>query len=80
LPMGEAIVTAGLVVRDAVSGFGLVSFGLLWERSNIWIDVDLAGPISTAWASAESAIITSWTDSDSALTTTWTDTYVGEPI
>lgn len=79
VPFGEALLSFGLEVRDGISGFGQLTRGLLWEYSNIWIDIDAAAPISTSWQSADTSITTSWTSSDASLVTTWTVPFEGEP-
>lgn len=73
---GEALVTAGLTVRGAISGLGLVTRGLIWECQNIWTDSE--ENIATNWT-APSSPATSWTNAEDSITTTWTEPS-GEPF
>lgn len=59
---GESVVDRGLVVRDATNGYGLLTFGLVWEQYQIWADKDYLANISTSWTAAAGASITTvWT-------------------
>jgi hypothetical protein len=70
---GEALLTHGLVVRQAVNGYGLLTRGFLWQLYDIFIDVDDAQNLSTSWSNTETALTTTWANSETSLTTTWTD-------
>lgn len=78
MPYGEAIVSRGLEVRDAINGLGLVSFGLLWQKFDIWLDTQVVAPLTTVWsAAAGSSVSTTWTAAAGAsITTTWTSSYL----
>lgn len=80
-PYGEAIITSGLVVRDAIDGLGLVTFGLLWTGGNIWLDIQAVDGISTIWTLPwnTDGIVTTWTYpwNTDGITTTWADSVFG---
>lgn len=70
---GESIVSNGLVVRQAINGFGLLTRGFLWQLYDIFIDVDRAANLSTSWSNTESILTTTWANTETSLTTNWTD-------
>lgn len=70
---GEAVLTRGLGVRDAVNGYGLDSWGLIWQGPDIWLDTTAAYPLTTSWSNTETSITTTWTNTESVITTTWTE-------
>ncbi len=60
---GEALVSRGLFVRDAVNGYGAVTFmqnGFLWQFYDIWLDTDKEDNVSTSWSNV-STPSTTWT-------------------
>lgn len=78
-PYGEAMMNDGLVVRDAVDGFGLMTDGFLWELEAIWIGSQSA--ISTVWSAlaGASSLSTSWSPIVGVTVTNWTaSTVFGE--
>ena len=72
---GEAAETDGLTVRGAISGVGLLVFGMFWECGNIWSPEP---SVSTSWSASDSVITTTWDDSETSITTTWTEVFEGE--
>lgn len=74
---GLALVTRGLSVGGAVDGFGLLTFGFLWQQFKIWFDRTFYESLSTSWSQTQTAITTSWTDTNAVITTSWTDTGSG---
>lgn len=59
---GEPLCTFGLSNHGAINGFGVVSFGLLWQLFDLWCDNDYHSTIATTWAAASgSSIATTWT-------------------
>lgn len=77
-PYGEPLVSRGLFNRDAVDGFGLLSFGFLWELQAIWIDTNLASNLSTGWTARIGVTMTSWTRAaGSSIATSWTSPRFG---
>lgn len=61
---GEALVSRGLFARDAVNGYGAVTFmhnGFLWQFYDIWIDTDKEDSVSTSWDNV-STPATVWTN------------------
>lgn len=69
VPYGEAVLDFGLVVREAVDGYGLMTHGLLWQTPVTWLNETLASSPSTSWT-PYSDVITTWTKSTDT-TTTW---------
>ncbi len=63
---GQALETMGFEAYGSIDGFGLLSFGLLWQCPNIWT------------ASDSTTLATSWSNSDSAIATTWTESTGGQ--
>lgn len=55
-PYGESLVSSGLMVRDAVNGYGLVTRGFLWQLYDIWIDTTAAANITTTWTPTQYGI------------------------
>ena len=56
---GEALETLGFENRGTIDGWGLLTFGLIWNCHNIWIGVS---PIlSTSWATVWGTSSTIWT-------------------
>lgn len=73
---GQAILTDGLVVSDAIAGIGLLTRGLAWPAPQIWLDTTLNSGIATSWTPSASAASTSWTESagaGSSTVTIWTN-------
>lgn len=68
---GDALLTDGLEGYNSISGIALVTFGFLFDCSDIWGAAEYT--ISTVWASAESIITTTWLSAEASITTTWTD-------
>lgn len=80
-PLGEPLLTSGLERNgDVIDGMGLLTYGLLWPCSGIWIDVygDPFNPngfgysLTTSWVGVSGF---PWNDSGSgaSLSTTWTE-------
>lgn len=69
---GEALETFGFEAYQTIDGFGLLTFGFLWECAQIWTDSE--STLATSWTNSESAITTNWSNSDPSLTTNWSDT------
>lgn len=78
-PYGEAIVSGGLVTRHSTNGYGLVTFGFLWQLYDIWLDNQALAPITTTWAEASGAsITTTWSAAaGSSVSTSWTAVQFG---
>lgn len=75
---GEALTNYGLVVRDAVNGWGLVTRGFLWQAYDIWIKIEDYDAVTTSWSDSDAVISTSWSDSNASITTVWTDSSMSE--
>jgi hypothetical protein len=60
---GEALLDYGICVRQAVNGYGLETFGLVWQGPDIWITPSAHDGVTTTWTSSETAITTTWTPS-----------------
>ena len=78
---GEALLSFGFEVRDAIDGMGIVTRGLIWHCPQIWIDQQNVAGIVSTWTNASSASSTAWTQASgagSSTTTTWTNTFTGE--
>jgi hypothetical protein len=77
-PYGEAILSNGLEVRDAVNGYGLVSRGFLWQLYDIWLDITASAPLVTSWSNSQTSITTIWSNiASSSIVTAWTPTQFG---
>ncbi len=74
---GEAVVSSGLEVRQAINGAGLTTRGLIWQLYDIWIDTEYYAPLVTSWANSEASVTTTWTSSEANVTTTWADVQYG---
>jgi len=58
---GESLETMGFEAYETINGFGLMTFGLLWECPAIWTDSDTN--LATSWQSSDAAITTTWSES-----------------
>lgn len=72
-PYGMPLLDQGLVMVQAIDGFGLVTRGLLWQAYEIWGPNGDEGLV-TSWTDDPSGSVTTvWTaDPSSSITTTWT--------
>lgn len=68
---GQALLDFGLQSYGIVDGIGLVTFGFLWPKNNIWAPCDYG--ITTSWAACGATISSSWMTCGAAPSTTWTD-------
>jgi hypothetical protein len=55
-----ALNTKGLTNKDAINGFGLLTFGLVWGCGDIWTRTCLDP--STSWSATSGATVTTWTE------------------
>ncbi len=72
---GEAIETMGFEAYETINGFGLLTFGLLWECPAIWTASETA--LTTSWVTSDSVLTTTWSNSDTSVTTTWSESTKG---
>jgi len=71
---GMALNNQGLTETNTINGYGLNTFGLVWECGSFWFGPYLtnnATLISTTWALCGTTITTSWTLCGSTISTSW---------
>lgn len=59
---GDALLTEGLEGYNTIDGIALVTFGFLFDCSDIW--GPLEANLTTSWSTTETSITTTWTDLD----------------
>jgi len=73
---GMALNDGGLTETNTINGYGLHTFGLLWECGSWWFGPSYSNgtddAITTTWALFGFSGSTSWTPCGSTITTTWT--------
>lgn len=72
---GEALETFGFEAYGAIDGFGLMSFGMLWQCGDIWTASD--STLTTSWSASETVITTIWSNTDASITTIWSESAGG---